>query len=107
MRLQQYEVVAPCRASCAPSHQQVVDDKVTEKSSASSSKFFLIPGENGRIRDYVGIEKKKNGEEEEEERKDIMPPSGQDGEMELATDKVLSKGRILQELTKAVKLVSF
>jgi len=32
-------------------------------------------------------------------------PSGRE-DMELCTDKVLSKGRILQELTKAVKLVS-
>jgi len=32
-------------------------------------------------------------------------PSGR-GDMDLCTDKVLSKGRILQELTKAVKLVS-
>ena len=31
---------------------------------------------------------------------------GQDADMELCTDKVLSKERILQELTKAVKLVS-
>lgn len=31
-------------------------------------------------------------------------PSQED--MDLCTDKVLSKGRILQELTKAVKLVS-
>ncbi|OXU18099.1 hypothetical protein TSAR_007610 [Trichomalopsis sarcophagae] len=30
---------------------------------------------------------------------------GQDADMELCTDKVLSKGRILQELTKAVKLI--
>ncbi|XP_011495840.1 PREDICTED: pleckstrin homology domain-containing family M member 2 [Ceratosolen solmsi marchali] len=35
--------------------------------------------------------------------KDTMP--GQDADMELCTDKILSKGRILQELTKAVKLV--
>lgn len=33
-----------------------------------------------------------------------MPPGRED--MDLCTDKVLSKGRILQELTKAVKLVS-
>jgi len=33
-----------------------------------------------------------------------MPPGR--GDMDLCTDKVLSKGRILQELTKAVKLVS-
>lgn len=32
-------------------------------------------------------------------------PSGRE-DMDLCTDKVLSKGRILQELTKAVKLVS-
>jgi hypothetical protein len=31
---------------------------------------------------------------------------GQDADMELYTDKILSKERILQELTKAVKLVS-
>jgi hypothetical protein len=35
-----------------------------------------------------------------------MPSSGRHEEMDLCTDKVLSKGRILQELTKAVKLVS-
>lgn len=35
---------------------------------------------------------------------DEMPSSRED--LELCTDKVLSKGRILQELTKAVKLVS-
>lgn len=34
----------------------------------------------------------------------IEMPSQED--MDLCTDKVLSKGRILQELTKAVKLVS-
>lgn len=38
-------------------------------------------------------------------RDDEMPSSGRE-DMDLCTDKVLSKGRILQELTKAVKLVS-
>ncbi|KAG5323179.1 PKHM2 protein, partial [Pseudoatta argentina] len=37
-------------------------------------------------------------------RDDEMPSSGRE-DMDLCTDKVLSKGRILQELTKAVKLV--
>lgn len=36
---------------------------------------------------------------------DSEMPSGHE-DMDLCTDKVLSKGRILQELTKAVKLVS-
>lgn len=123
MRLQQCEVeldtVAPLQASSSPSaplQQQldvlgvveqvaVVDDENVAAKPSSASKFFQTPGENPQGRENVGIEKQRN--EKLVRDQDVIMPPGHDAEMELATDKVLSKGRILQELTKAVKLVSF
>ena len=64
-----------------------------------SGRLFLEP-----IDHAVFLTQNPSGEgPDEPDLEDSMP--GQDAEWELCTDKVLSKGRILQELTKAVKLV--
>ncbi|XP_020280133.1 pleckstrin homology domain-containing family M member 2 [Pseudomyrmex gracilis] len=86
-------------AATPRSSRVVVDAAVTTTASASWSGLFrtVLRGIKPHLRgrDANHVISARAGE---------MPSSGSE-DMDLCTDKVLSKGRILQELTKAVKLV--
>lgn len=100
------------RAQCAP--QQQPDVAVVEQvgvveyynghSAKSQLQHWRTPEESRNDTDGVDL---NTGAADSEAGAATVNMPGQDvTDMELCTDKVLSKGRILQELTKAVKLVS-
>ncbi|KAH0951760.1 hypothetical protein HN011_003151 [Eciton burchellii] len=100
------------RLTCAPLKSMSASTGESADESATSSSHRRVVGAawSGLLRSTLGILRRNTEpllrwrDASHVNAHSGEMPSGR-GDMDLCTDKVLSKGRILQELTKAVKLV--